>query len=311
MAGVQTLSIEISMLARLQRFLILAGIGLTLVWLLICVKSDQPRWDVIGTASSLVAYVLVLGFEFLCLWYAGRVDRTVPTPSAKQVLRAWLGETCAAPLVFGWRQPFPSQRWPDQLPDNARDKRGLLLVHGFFCNRGLWNAWMARLTAEGVPFIAVDLEPLFGSIDDYAKLIDKAVTQLRRCTGKAPVIVARSMGGLAVRHWWSRQTDRGCVHRLITLGTPHHGTWLARFAFTRNVAQMRQQSLWLQSLTEAETPLDSTNVTCFYSHCDNIVFPPSTATLLGANNIHVPGVAHVQMVDQPLPWQENARWLAS
>ena len=38
--------------------------------------------------------------------------------------------------------------------------------------------------------------------------------------------------------------------------------------------------------------------TCCYSHCDNIVFPASTATLPGATNLHIPGTAHVHLAFQ-------------
>ena len=38
---------------------------------------------------------------------------------------------------------------------------------------------------------------------------------------------------------------------------------------------------------------------CFYSHCDNIVFPTSTALLPGARHVLVPGVAHVALVFEP------------
>ena len=39
--------------------------------------------------------------------------------------------------------------------------------------------------------------------------------------------------------------------------------------------------------------------TCWYSNCDNIVFPASTAGLPGADNRLVQGVAHVQMALHP------------
>ena len=77
----------------------------------------------------------------------------------------------------------------------------MLFVHGFFCNRGLWNPWMRRLRAAGIPFVAVNLEPVFGSIDSYASIVEAAVRSLEQATGGAPVIVAHSMGGLAVRSW--------------------------------------------------------------------------------------------------------------
>ena len=75
-------------------------------------------------------------------------------------------------------------------PAAARGRRGPLLVHGFVCNRGLWNPWLERLHARGIPFVAVDLEPVFGSIDDYVRILENAVQRLERCTGLAPVIVA-------------------------------------------------------------------------------------------------------------------------
>ena len=214
----------------------------------------------------------------------------------------------SAPLVFCWRQPFFSQRYPNQLQGHT-DRRGVLLIHGFVCNRGLWNHWLQRLHQRNVPVIALNLEPVFGGIDEYKSAIEEAITQLERATGQPPVVVAHSMGGLALRAWWAHSKDTHRVHRAITLGTPHHGTWLARFALTRNSQQMRRASRWLQALAAHEPAEQARHFTCFYSHCDNIVFPPTTATLAGADNRHLPGVAHVHMVGHPEPWNELLRWI--
>ena len=78
---------------------------------------------------------------------------------------------------------------------------------------------------------------------------------------------------------------------------------------TRNSRQMRQLSGWLQAMSALETAGHAARCTCFYSHCDNIVFPASTATLSGADNRHLPGVAHVHMADHPEPWAELQRRL--
>jgi triacylglycerol esterase/lipase EstA (alpha/beta hydrolase family) len=99
------------------------------------------------------------------------------------------------------------------------------------------------------------------------------------------------------------------VHHAVTIGTPHHGTWLARFAMTRNARQMQQRSDWLQALARREPPGRAARFTCFYSHCDNIVFPPATATLAGAANRHLLGVAHVHMTERPEPVAEVLRHL--
>jgi triacylglycerol esterase/lipase EstA (alpha/beta hydrolase family) len=296
------------MLAKLQQITTVGGLLLALLWAAVCWRTGHAAWGLAGAAAIAGGYAAVLALEFIML---GLVHADDPTPRATpaQLLRAWWGEVRAAPQVFCWRQPFLSQRWPNSLPAGAQGRRGLLLVHGFVCNRGLWNPWMQRLAKQGVPVVAVNLEPVFGSIDDYIGLIEEGVRRLEACTGLPPVIAAHSMGGLAVRRWWAEQGDDDRVHHVVTMGTPHNGTWLARFAVSPNSQQMRRASPWLQTLVAREPAGRTARITCFYSHCDNIVFPPATAALAGADNRHLPGVAHVQMADEVEPWEAVQRLL--
>jgi triacylglycerol lipase len=297
------------MLARLQTAIALSLLALAAAWLVFTLPDGRWLAAALGLLLLGGGHALVLGLE--CLLVA-RVNRHDPAPAASVVqwLRAWWGEVRSAPVVFCWRQPFFSHRFPDCLPEAARGRRGVLLVHGFVCNRGVWNPWLQRLQQAGVPFIAVNLEPVFGAIDDHVPQLEAAVQQLQQHTGLAPVVVAHSMGGLALRRWWADAGDPGRVHHAITIGTPHHGTWLARFALTPNGRQMRLASRWLLALAAREPAGHGARFTCFYGHCDNIVFPPATATLPGADNRHLPGVAHVHMVDRPAPWAEALQRLA-
>ena len=296
------------MLARLQQALTLGALALALLWATLCVRTGHTAWGLAGALVIVGGYALVLALEFSLLRQMHGNDPT-PKASAAQLLRAWWGEVLSAPQVFCWRQPFQSRRWPDQLTPDMHGRRGVLLVHGFVCNRGLWNPWLKRLRALGVPVVAVNLEPVFGTLDDVIPIIEAAVRRLETTTGLAPVIVAHSMGGLALRRWWAEQGDDARVHHAITIATPHHGTWLARFAMSHNARQMRQQSPWLGTLGAREAAGRARRFTCFYSHCDNIVFPPASATLAGANNRHLPGVAHVHMADHAAPWAELQHWL--
>lgn len=295
------------MLARLQQATTLGALLLAALWAWSSFRVGRPMWGLAGAALIVGAYALVLALEFILLYFAHGND-PAPRATPKQLLRAWWGEVCSAPQVFCWRQPFFSRRWPDHLPAAAQGRRGVLLVHGFVCNRGLWNRWLQRLTLADVPVVAVNLEPVFGSIDDYVATIEAGVRRLEEHTGLAPIAIAHSMGGLALRRWWAEGANAGRLHHAITIASPHHGTWLARFAVTRNSLQMRRQSVWLQTLAAREGERGRP-LTCFYGHCDNIVFPPSTATLPGADNRHLPGVAHVHMADAPEPWAELQRLL--
>ena len=296
------------MLARLQQIttlsLIFAGTG----WAIYFFGRGQHALAWVGALLILLGYALFLGIEFLLL-YAVQHDDPVPRPNARQLLRAWWGEVLAAPRVFCWRQPFRSAAEPDFMPASASGARGVVLVHGFFCNRALWNPWMVSLRSAQTPFVAVNLEPLFGSIDNYVTIIDQAVRRLQEATGLAPVLVAHSMGGLAVRAWLAAAADDSRVHHVITIGTPHRGTWLARFGHTINGRQMCIASPWLDQLARREPPERFTKFTCCYSHCDNIVFPAATATLSGANNLHVPGTAHVHLAFEGAALRELLRWV--
>jgi triacylglycerol esterase/lipase EstA (alpha/beta hydrolase family) len=140
---------------------------------------------------------------------------------------------------------------------------------------------------------------LFGSIDDYTPVIDAAVQQVTATTGLAPLLVCHSMGGLAARAWLRTMKSEARVHHVVTIGTPHAGTWLARFGHGINGQQMRLSSSWQAGLNHG-MPADRHSLfTCWYSNSDNIVFPASTATLAGADNRLIRAKAHVQMAFAP------------
>ncbi len=163
---------------------------------------------------------------------------------------------------------------------------------------------MVRLRAAAIPHAAVNLEPLFGSIDSYSDQIESVVRRVTDATGRAPVVVAHSMGGLAVRAWLARRSAGTRVQRVFTLGTPHSGTWLARFSTMKNGKQMRVGSGWLEALTKLEGSNGGAGFVCYHSNCDNIVFPASCATLPGADNRRVDGLAHVCMAFHPRVMEE-------
>lgn len=304
-------------LARLQQLGTAAMCVVAALAAALGVRAGWPAWAAALVALAvLLGYTAVLGLEFILMRLVHRDDAAAPAPSVWQLLRAFGGEATAAARTFGWRQPFRSQRWPDRLPTPAArgPTRGVVLVHGYVCNRGLWNDWLARLTRDDQPFIAIDLAPVFGEIADCSGRVGEAVERMRRATGLAPVVVAHSMGGLVVRHWWSA-APVDAIARLVTIGTPHGGTWLARFGLSPNARQMRPDSAFLRELLAAEAAGGSADdrarrSTCFFGHCDNIVFPPSNATWAGADNRHVAATAHVALVADDAPWQELQRWLA-
>jgi len=281
-----------SSLAWLQRAVTATVLAAALVWLLFH-WPDSPLLAIAGAIGLLLWHAWILALEFLFLRWAGQ-EPSVPRPSWVQLLRVWAREVVDAVRVFGWRQPFAWRAVPDAPSRATGDHCGIVFIHGFVCNRGFWTPWLRESIRRGHPFIAVNLEPVFGSIDAYVGTIEEAVATLTRETGRAPALVCHSMGGLAARAWLRACGDAVRAAHVVTIASPHAGTWLARFSQTTNGHQMRMGGRWLAQLEAAE-PRARERFTCWYTNCDNIVFPPSVATLPGADNRFVAHAAHVDL----------------
>jgi pimeloyl-ACP methyl ester carboxylesterase len=278
------------MVARLQQLIVFGWLLLASGWGLWW----WPRSPVIactGIVALTLAHSAVLAIEFVASRQLSASD-PLPRATASQSMRAWWAETQIALWVFCGLQPFRSRAIPDQLPNDAR--RGVVLVHGFLCNRGFWNPWLRTLRRDERAFAAVNLEPLFGPIDAYVQTIDEAIARVHDATGLPPLLVCHSMGGLAARAWL-RTNDGARVQRIVTIGTPHAGTWLARFGRGANGRQMRIGTEWLAQMASEQASAREVPFTCWYSNCDNVVFPVSTATLPGADNRLSGALGHVEM----------------
>ena len=211
-------------------------------------------------------------------------------------------EYAALIALFTLIQPFDAF-WlgPDRLGKSTSARPPLLLIHGYQCNRGLWFWLRPRLEAAGWTVATHNLEPVWGNIDDYAEGIERRIDEVLAATGAQQVIlVGHSMGGLVLRAYL-RRYGREKVARVVTLGSPHQGTRLARLGLGRNARQMRMGSSWLAALARpGAAPLPPGAVSIF-SFIDNYVFPQrACSTLEGAANVAIGGVSHLGMTFSPL-----------
>lgn len=292
------------MIRRLLQWLVVAigAVLLAAAWHV--AQGGSAVWTAVIVVLALGGHGILLLAEMLLMRAVNR-RRGQPVPTWRATLRAWASECVVAPWVFCWQQPFRHRRWPDTCDaDGSPGRRGVLLVHGWACNRAVWNGWLARLAQRRVPVIAIDLDPPWAPIDQHRRVIDDAVARLHARTGLAPVVVAHSMGGLAVRRWLMTPGRAARIDHLITLGSPHHGTWLARLGVGASVRQMREHSRWLRVVDAAEDTALRRRFTCYMAGCDNVVFPVRSAWLEGADNRWLHGVAHLDMLCHPEPFEQ-------
>ena len=268
----------------------------------------------LGLAAPLLWHGAIIALDFGLAWFAGS---PTPAPWRLGVLAAlglFLREWRDSVLIFQFAQPWLA---PRRLPGEAAEpNRGrpdalpVLLIHGYCCNRQMWRPMAAWLAARGHAIEAVDLEPVFGSIDASAAQIERALGRLLARTG-APraALVGHSMGGLAARAFLRHHPDAR-VAALVTIGTPHRGTFHARFGQGENARQMRPDSPWLTRLAADEAGRSRPPITVILSHHDNIVAPQAGQTLPGAHTIETGGIGHLSLVREPRVWAWTAAALA-
>lgn len=291
-----------SRLAHGQRCLLAIWLVLLAGCLWLMWREMAWPWSWLGAAVLLGGHASALALELCCARLVQGAD-AAPRPTWRGLGRAWWVELRWSLRVFVWQQPFVWRRHPDPT-ETVRGARAVVLVHGFLCNRGFWLPWLERLSARQVPYATVSLEPVFGGIDAYVAQVEEAVSRAEGLTGMAPVLVGHSMGGLAIRAWMAATPDAPLrVAHVVTIGTPHRGTWLARWSRAVNGRQMREGSRWLRALEQRERdqrPVGTyAGFTCWRSNADNVVFPPANATLPDADDRQLSDVPHVGLAFEP------------
>ena len=291
------------MIANLTRLLLLIQLtAAACIALLLHVHAGiASTW--VAALLGVLTVILVRAFIAANNFRLARRFPCQPKPAAlsfRAGLSLYWQEFCATMVSSSWSMPFRRlrsdlQRLSGQIP--------VLLVHGYGCNSGYWRPLSRHLRAAGISHHAVDLEPILSSIDAYVPQIAAALETLRCASGQSQVIVvAHSMGGLVMRAY---QSLHGCdrIVRLITLGTPHHGTGLAQFGVGISARQMRwadggvegNANPWLGNLREVENGCGIERLISIYSRHDNIVAPQHSARLDGARNIAFDGIGHVAL----------------
>ncbi|HMV53480.1 MAG TPA: alpha/beta fold hydrolase [Rhodocyclaceae bacterium] len=249
---------------------------------------------ILGMPVLVRGLITLASFMLAWLWRSPRPasGRIGLLSAVALFLREWAGTS----FVFGFGQAFENVFVAsDRLPQVARDEVPLLLVHGYCCNRGAWWWMKPRLERAGFVVATVNLEPVLGGIDDHAQPLSERIEEICRETGAPRVaLVCHSMGGLSARAYL-RAFGSDRVARMITIGTPHRGSRLARLGLGRNARQMTPGSEWIEQLA-SQPQVPQSGVVSIYSLHDNLVAPQDGAILEGADSIPLAGRGHIDLL---------------
>lgn len=256
---------------------------------------------VVGLAAALQLSFTAIGMLLSARSPTGDAAGSTGAARAPQAAEHRVGvlRTLASEAAhFAWIQalmalePWITRGWDAATPR----RRPVLLVHGIFCNRAIWWRLRRRLLAAGFgPIVAVNLPRPGAAIDAQIDPVQQALQRLQALTPAVPLtVIAHSMGGLVLRGLLARQADAP-IARLVTVGTPHHGSTLARLCPTGGCRDLRPGSTWLLAYDDSVwlPPVPATSI---YSRDDNLIGPRCSARWQGARNVALDGVGHFGLI---------------
>jgi pimeloyl-ACP methyl ester carboxylesterase len=253
------------------------------------IAAGAAAWPWIAGAVAIYAAIFaaftLADFALAWVWRA-------PRPPAQRIgaarTLAMIVAEFRALVGSPWR--MMTWRWRIRRPAPAKAALPVVLVHGVLCNAGVFGWTLRRFADEEVaPVYALSYGPPLAPIERFSAQLADLVDAACRDTGATRVVVVgHSMGGLVTRDYL-RRYGGAKVARVVTIGTPHHGSRFASLAAGACLAQIRTGSDWLAALPAAPA---APPIVSLWSPHDSMVAPQTSAVLDGATNVAFPGIGH-------------------
>lgn len=244
------------------------------------------------------------------------------SPARRRLLLAMLAGVAALALVAAVALVRVAMSDKPAITPAAQDVPGpILLVPGYGGATSALEVLAATLEARGRDTTVVQLPgTATGDMREQAAALDEAADAAMERTGAGSVdVIGHSAGGVVARLWVDAEGG-SVARRVVTLGSPHHGTSVAALArefvpdsCPQACRQLSPDSDLLRELNAAdETPRGPLFVS-IWTRVDRVVTPPESAKLSGAVNVQVQEVcpgSRVEHGDLPRDPQVQAMVLA-
>jgi triacylglycerol esterase/lipase EstA (alpha/beta hydrolase family) len=175
-----------------------------------------------------------------------------------------------------------------------QDRPGpVLLVPGYGGSTASLETLAARLRALGRNATLVALPGNgTGDLREAAKVLDTAVEQALSAGAPSVDVVGYSAGGVTARYWVKELGGASLARRVITVGSPHHGTTLAALGaqFASGACPLACQQLvpgseLLDRVNAGDETPDGPQWLSLWTSQDETVTPPDSARLTGAVDV--------------------------
>jgi triacylglycerol esterase/lipase EstA (alpha/beta hydrolase family) len=223
-------------------------------------------------------------------------------PARRRVVVATAGLTAVALLTVAALVVVPRLGGSHVDPVAQDTQPPVLLVPGYGGGTAGLEVLATALRREGRDATIVHLAgDGTGDLNVQAGVVQDAVRRALAAGASSVDLVGYSAGGVTVRLWANRYDGGSVARRIVTLGSPHHGTELASLATElaprscpTACHQLATDSDLIRQLDHGDETPDGPAWVSIWTADDQISTPPETADLDGALDFAVqqicPGV---------------------
>jgi triacylglycerol lipase len=179
------------------------------------------------------------------------------------------------------------------------DQPLVILLHGIYCNGGVWRPVLDDLSARtGCEILAPTLSPTTAGLEVQTAHFGRWLEGVSvPGDNRKLIVIAHSMGGLVVRLHLHKHPTQTRIARVICIGTPHGGSRIAHALGTAIGRDLRTDASILRELAAAPLRVDLLNI---FAPRDNLVVPSSNSQLAGASSLAIPACGHMSLIYSPV-----------
>lgn len=224
--------------------------------------------------------------------------RQSQTPQPEDPQWEWALEKDLSRLESTFIREVEALRTQKQVQSPVQRKIPVLLVPGYaepswYFMYGIYrDLKKAGYTVEGI-----NLFPNFASAEEQALKVKAKAEAMMKHYGSAKIhLVVHSFGGLISRYYIQNLGGTAVVDQLVTIATPHLGTYAAFLGPGESAVQLRPESDFLKKLNAQGFAYPPVKYTSIWSNLDEIVLPPKHSIMPDSQVFYVPWTGHLTIM---------------
>jgi pimeloyl-ACP methyl ester carboxylesterase len=269
-----------------------------------------PAVVLLSFGASVLFWTAVSQLRFLSYFKAR--DRHPPALGATGWIDFYKETLLGAYTLLWWSLRAAFQAGPRR-SEGVPTGRPILCVHGLFMNSSCMWGIRQRLESRGRPTRGVFMGVPLPTPMVYVRPLARVMKELaREHPDEGFDIVAHSIGGVMIREVFRQNPELAdMVHRIVTLGSPHHGTAVVRWIkFGPIYSMLSLRSTYLRELGDLQSLAPRTIAATVGSLHDLVVYPIEACHLDGANQVTLETISHLGLLTQDRVLNEVERALA-